>query len=193
LKEINQIISRFKNKIAEIGAKNSNTPYLIFNSKDKKDKRLLFAKYWTTNGEAANKINTFSKFSLHKGADFDKDSIILLSTTQGGKNELTNSEKIYAYRENLISNHRVVTRQDIVILCKNHYGEAIKKIEIKNGIQNSLDSNIGYTPTLDIYLEKDLSTERYNEEEWEFLKDDLKLLIERRAINIVPFRVIYKN
>lgn len=193
LKEINQIISRFKNKIAEIGAKNSNTPYLIFNSKDKKDKRLLFAKYWTTNGEAANKINTFSKFSLHKGADFDKDSIMLLSTTQGGKNELSNSEKIYAYRENLISNHRVVTRQDIVILCKNHYGEAIKKIEIKNGIQNSLDSNIGYTPTLDIYLEKDLSTERYNEEEWEFLKDDLKLLIERRAINIVPFRVIYKN
>ena len=38
LKEINQIISRFKNKIAEIGSKNSNTPYLIFDSKNKKNK-----------------------------------------------------------------------------------------------------------------------------------------------------------
>ncbi len=28
-------------------------------------------------------------------------------------------------------------------------------------------------------------------EEWEFLKNDLKLLIENRAINIVPFRIIY--
>ncbi len=191
LKEINQIISRFKNKISQIGAQNTNNPYLILNTKDKKQKGTLFVKYWTTNGESANKINTFSKFALHKGSDFDKDSITLLSTTQGGKNELTNSEKIYAYRENLISNQRVVTRQDIIILCKNHYGDAVVGIEVKNGIQTSLDSNVGYTPTIDIYLErKDLNF--YNDQEWEFLKEDLKLLIEDRAINIVPFRIIYQ-
>ncbi|MEO8234242.1 MAG: hypothetical protein ABI549_02405 [Flavobacterium sp.] len=192
LKEINQIISRFKNKIAAIGSKNSNTPYLVFDSKSKKDKGNLFTKYWTTNGEAANKINTFSKFALHKGSDFEKDNIILLSTTQGGKDELSNSDKIYAYRENLISNHRVVTRQDIIILCKNHFGDKIENIEIKNGIQNSLDSTIGYTPTLDIFItKKDNSI--YNEDEWEFLKEDLKLLIDLRAINIVPFRIFYKT
>ena len=192
LKEINQIISRFKNKIAEIGSKNSNTPYLIFDSKNKQNKGNLFTKYWTTNGDAPNKINTFSKFALHKGSDFEKDNIVLLSTTQGGKNELSNSDKIYAYRENLISNHRVVTRQDIIILCKNHFGDKIGSIEIKNGIENSLDSNIGYTPTLDIYIEqKDIAT--YNDEEWDFLKQDLRLLIDKRAINIVPFRIFYKN
>ena len=133
LKEINQIISRFKNKISEIGSKNSNTPYLILESKNKKNKGTLFTKYWSTNGDAPNKINTFSKLLLHKGSDFEKDSIVLLSTTQGGKNELSNSDKIYAYRENLISNHRVVTRQDIIILCKNHFGDKIGSIEIKNG------------------------------------------------------------
>ncbi len=192
LKEINQIISRFKNKIAEIGSKNSNTPYLIFDSKNKKNKGNLFTKYWTTNGNAPNKINTFSKFALHKGSDFEKDNIVLLSTTQGGKDELSNSDKIYAYRENLISNHRVVTRQDIIILCKNHYGDKIGTIEIKNGIENSLDPNIGYTPTLDIFIEqKDSAT--YTDEEWDFLKQDLRLLIDKRAINIVPFRIFYKS
>jgi hypothetical protein len=193
LKEINQIISRFRNKISQVGLQNSNNPYLILNSKEKKEKSTLFVKYWTTNGEDANKINAFSRLAVYKGADFEKESITLLSTTQGGKNELSNSEKIYAFRENLISNQRIVTRQDIVILCKNHFGDSVDKIEVKNGIQTSLDSNVGYTPTIDIYLERSLDNKFYNEEEWEFLKEDLKIIIENRAINIVPFRIIYKN
>ena len=126
----------------------------------------------------------------HKGSDFERDNIMFLSTTQGGKDELSNSEKIYAYRENLVSNQRVVTRQDIIILCKNHFGDAITKVEVKNGIQTSLDSNVGYTPTIDIYLERK-DKDYYNEEEWYFLSEDLKLMIENRAINIVPFRIIY--
>jgi hypothetical protein len=193
LKEINQIISRFRNKISQVGLQNSNNPYLILNSKEKKEKSTLFVKYWTTNGEDANKINAFSRLAVYKGADFEKESITLLSTTQGGKNELSNSEKIYAFRENLISNQRIVTRQDIVILCKNHFGDSVDKIEVKNGIQTSLDSNVGYTPTIDIYLERSMDNKFYNEEEWEFLREDLKIIIENRAINIVPFRIIYKN
>ena len=192
LKEINQIISRFKNKISQIGVQNANNPYLILNSKNKNEQGTLFVKYWTTNGVSANKINAFSKFSLHKGTDFQNDSITLISSTQGGKNELNNSEKIYAYRENLISNQRVVTRQDIIILCKNHFGEVIENVAVKNGIQTSLDSNIGYTPTIDIYLDRK-DTQLYTDEEWEFLREDLKLLVENRAINIVPFRIVYNK
>jgi len=190
LKEINQIISRFKNKMSQVGIQNANSPYLVFNTKDKENKGTLFVKYWTTNGESANKINTFSRLAVHKGADFEKDSITFLSTTQGGKDELSNSEKIYAYRENLISNQRVVTRQDIIILCKNHFGEAIGTVEVKNGIQTSLEDNVGYTPTIDIYLKKK-DPELYNEEEWYYLSENLKLTIEKRAVNIVPFRIIY--
>ena len=191
LKDINQIITRFKNKIAEIGTKNNNNPYLVLNNSDKNNnKGNLFVKYWTTLGEEANKINMFSKFKASKGADFANESIILLSTTKGGKNELTNSEKIYAYRENLISKNRVVTKQDIVILCKNYFKETINKIEIKNGIKSSLEINVGYEPTIDIFIErKDL--DHFNDDEWQFLKEDLQLLIESRSINIVPFRLIY--
>ena len=190
LKEINQIIARFKGKMAQIGMQNLNNPYLVLNTEKSKEKGVLFIKYWTTNGEDANKLSTFSKFNVFKGADFDKDSIMLLSTPVGGRNELTNSEKIYAYRENLISNQRIVTRQDIIILCKNHFGEAIEKIEIKNGIQTGFDNNIGYTPTIDIYLTQS-NKEYYSDEEWNFLSEDLKLIIEKRALNVVPFRIIY--
>lgn len=190
LKEINQIIARFKSKMAQIGMQNLNNPYLVLNTEKTKEKGTLFIKYWTTNGEEANKISTFTKFNVFKGADFEKDNITLISSTQGGRNELTNSEKIYAYRENLISNQRIVTRQDIIILCKNHYGDAIKTIEVKNGIQTGLDSNIGYTPTIDIYLTPE-NKEYYTEEEWDFLSEDIKLMIEKRALNIVPFRIIY--
>jgi len=190
LKEINQIISRFRNKMSQVGMQNINNPYLILNTTDNTNRGTLFAKYWTTNGEAANKINTFSRLISHKGADFERDNIMFLSTTQGGKDELSNSEKIYAYRENLVSNQRVVTRQDIIILCKNHFGDAITKVEVKNGIQTSLDSNVGYTPTIDIYLTRK-DKDYYNEEEWYFLSEDLKLMLENRAINIVPFRILY--
>ena len=191
LKEINQIIARFKTKMSQTGMQNLNNPYLILNTVKTKEKGTLFIKYWTTNGDDANKISPFTKFSIFKGADFEKDNIMLLSSTQGGRNELTNSEKIYAYRENLISNQRVVTRQDIIILCKNHFGDAIEDIEVVNGIQTGLDSNVGYTPTIDILLtQKD--KEYYTEEEWDFLSEDLKLLIEKRALNIVPFRIVYR-
>jgi hypothetical protein len=49
---------------------------------------------------------------------------------------------------------------------------------------------VGYTPTIDIYLErKDI--DYYSNEEWYYLSENLKLTIERRAVNIVPFRIIY--
>ena len=191
LKEINQIIARFKTKMNQTGMQNVNNPYLVLHTEKTKEKGTLFIKYWTTNGDDANKISTFTKFSIFKGSDFEKDNIMLLSSTQGGRNELTNSEKIYAYRENLISNQRVVTRQDIIILCKNHFGDAVENIEVVNGIQTGLDSTIGYTPTIDILLTRK-DKDYYTEEEWDFLSEDLKLLIEKRALNIVPFRIVYR-
>jgi hypothetical protein len=45
-------------------------------------------------------------------------------------------------------------------------------------------------PTIDIFIEKSKDA-IYNEEEWEFMKDDLRLKIENRAVNVVPFRIIY--
>lgn len=191
LKEINQIISRFRNKLAQTGMQNINNPYLILNTKKDTEQGNLFVKYWTTNGDQANNLNIFSKLVLQKGSDFEKDNIVLLSTTQGGKNELSNSDKIYAFRENLVSNQRVVTRQDIIILCKNHFGNAVSTIEVKNGIQTSLDDNVGYTPTIDIYITK-RDPDYYNDEEWYFLSEDLKLMMDKRAINIVPFRIIFR-
>lgn len=192
LKEINQIISRFKNKLEQLGIRNASNPYLIFNTKDKDRKGSLFVKYWTTNGESANKINIFSGLALHKGADFEKDSIMFLSTTQGGKDELSNSQKIYAYRENLISNQRVVTRQDLIILSKNHYGDVITDVQVKNGIQTSLEDNVGYTPTIDIYITRQ-DPGYYTEEEWYYMQENLVRLIEKRAVTVVPFRVIYTD
>lgn len=190
LKEINQIIARFRNKLAQTGMHTVNNPYLVLNTKNDTEPGNLFVKYWTTDGDKANNLNIFSRLVLHKGSDFERDNITLLSTTQGGKNELSNSDKIYAFRENLVSNQRVVTRQDIIILCKNHFADAISKIEVKNGIQTSPDENVGYTPTIDIYITKK-DAGYYNDEEWYFLSEDLKLMIEKRAINIVPFRIIF--
>jgi hypothetical protein len=50
---------------------------------------------------------------------------------------------------------------------------------------------VGYTPTIDIYITKK-ADDYYNDEEWHFLSEDLKLMIEKRAINIVPFRIILR-
>ncbi|MDG3581105.1 hypothetical protein [Galbibacter pacificus] len=121
-------------------------PYLILNSKKPEHYGTLFVKYWTKDREEANNINAFSKLSLYNGVAFEKDSLVFISSTIGGRYELTNSDKIYAYRESLISNERVVTRQDIVILCQKHYKDAIQDVEVKNGIQTSLENNVGYTP-----------------------------------------------
>ncbi len=190
--ELRQIISKVEQKIEHNNFIKSKAPYLIIENDKLKYNALetFFVSYWTTNGEKANKIHPFVKLHQFKGTSFKTDSIMFVTGTVGGENEPKASDKIYAYRENILSRGRVVTRQDIINHCFNHYKSSIANVSVKKGIQVEQGSATGYTPTTDVYITKSTDS-LYEDADWNYLKESLENSLLLNSANVLPFRIIY--
>ena len=194
LKELKKIVSRIDQKIELRDYAKHKIPYLIVNknSVQKNKDRNVFVNYWTTAGQRANKINPFVKLTAVSGTAFQTDSMILITGTLGGKDEPSPSEKIYAYREQVLSKGRIITRQDIVQHCYGIYKSSITRVSVEKGVMVSQAQGVGYTPTTDIYITKNEEIE-YSDDDWSHLKKELMISLRVRSANVLPFRVFYKD
>ena len=192
VKELKQIVSRIEQQIELRDFTKNKVPYLIINknSIEKNKDEIVFATYWTTAGERANKIHPHVKLFQYSGTAFIPNSLTLITGSAGGKNEPSPSEKIYAYREHILSKGRIITRQDIVQHCFHIYKNSISDVTIKKGVMVGADEGVGYTPTTDIYIAKGEDA-AYNDEDWEHLKKELLIGLETKSANVLPFRVFY--
>ena len=192
LKDLKQIVSRIEQQIEMQDFTKHKIPYLIINRNsisNNKDK-IIFSDYWTTTGEKANKINPYSKLFQHSGTAFKPKSLVFITGTVGGQDEPTPSEKIYAYREQILSRGRIVTRQDIIQYCYSVFKDAIVKVSVEKGVIVSPNNAVGYTPTTDIYISRNPKAD-YSENDWEDLKKELLIGMQSRSANVLPFRVFY--
>ena len=193
LKSLKKIVSRIEQKIEQKSYTKHKIPYLIINrnSIQKNKDKNIYAEYWTTAGEKANKINPYVKLHAKAGTAFQPDSLTLVTGTLGGKDEPSPSEKIYAYREHVLSKGRIITRQDIVQHCFSVYKGSITTVTVEKGVMVSQDSGVGYTPTSDIYLTKNSEID-YVDADWEHLRKELLIGMRVRSANVLPFRVFYR-
>ncbi|WP_394749146.1 hypothetical protein [Spongiimicrobium salis] len=192
LKDLKQIISRIEQQIELQDFTKNKIPYLIINknSIDKNKDETVFASYWTTAGKRANKINPYVRLHQYTGTAFVPNSIALITGTTGGKDEPAPSEKIYAYREHVLSKGRIVTRQDIIQYCYNIYKNSITKVVIERGTMVALEHGVGYTPTTDIYVHKNAAA-KYDEADWDHLKKEVLIGLKAKSANVLPFRIFY--
>ncbi|HET8737266.1 MAG TPA: hypothetical protein VFM69_11770, partial [Pricia sp.] len=194
LKSLKKAVSRIEQKIEQRHFTKHKIPYLIIdrNGTNKNSDTNIYTQYWTTTGKRANKINPYLKFDAHKGTAFQPGSITLVTGSLGGKDEPSPTEKIYAYREHVLSKGRIITRQDIVQHCFSVYKSSITQASVEKGVMVSHEHGVGYTPTTDIYLTKNPETD-YREADWEYLKKELLIGIAVRSANVLPFRVFYRD
>ncbi|QLG46844.1 type VI secretion system baseplate subunit TssF [Costertonia aggregata] len=194
IKDLKKTVSRIEQQIELRDFKKNKVPYLIINknSIDKNKDDVVFASYWTTAGEKANKIHPHTKLVQYSGTAFMPNSLVFITGTVGGRDEPTASEKIYAYREHVLSKGKVITRQDIVQYCYSIFRESVSNIQIKKGVMVGQQEGIGYMPTTDIHITKNIDAS-YTEEDWEHLKKELLIGLENRSANILPFRIFYVN
>ena len=193
LKDLKQIISRIEQQIEIQNFTKNKIPYLIINknSIDKNKDQMVFASYWTTAGERANKINPYVRLHQYSGTAFVSNSIALITGTTGGKDEPTPSEKIYAYREHILSKGRIVTRQDIIHYCFNIFKNSILKVRVERGIMVGMGKGVGYTPTTDVHIRKN-SAANYDDADWEYLKTEVLVGLKAKSSNVLPFRLFYE-
>jgi len=185
LKQLDQIISRLKQRVEAINVSDDSNSYLILNCNSNFER--VNVQFWTTSGEMANNIRSNSKLTVQQGSDLDTNSVIMITNSFGGKQKLSKEDKLNKLRRMLLSKCRVVTREDIKALCFEHFGTELINVEIRKGVQIGTSPEKGLVRSLDIFLTMSKEN-KLADIELEQKIDELKIRLKQESINFLPFR-----
>lgn len=145
--------------------------------------------YWITNGTFANGIYTGAHLSLYEGTEVKLNSIILLSTTGGGKKSIELTRHMDAYRYALLTHNRLVTVEDIKAFCIYELGDKVSGVEIRKGVMRSNNPKEGLVRCIDIIL-RGKDNEENTVEEWDLLFKEVKSKLELRSAMNSNYRLM---
>ncbi|MBQ0156282.1 MAG: type VI secretion system baseplate subunit TssF [Bacteroidales bacterium] len=117
-----------------------------------KEKTYFYLRYWTSYGPLANGMRIGQKLNPLGNAYGEYEHPVFLTSTMGGKNPPSESERIAKFKYVLSSRNRIVTNNDIKNFCFSECCEEISDVEIRKGISRSMDSGCGLQRTIDVYL-----------------------------------------
>lgn len=155
----------------------------------------MFIKYCSTNGQEANNIKAGTRLHPYNGSSIISNSIFLVSPTWGGRDKLSTTESVLAYKSALLSKDRLITTEDIKAFCFYQLGHKLKNVSIQKSMMINPDEQQGYMKTIDIVLF--LHEEAYNDMslkgELSFWEDHLTHLLEEKSMAWMPYRVFTKK
>lgn len=179
LKEMNQKISLMEQKTKGNINNAAEIPnYIIVKPFEGHD--MMYAEYWTTMAEAANNLRAGALLQQVKGAKVKQDSVMLMTTTSGGKNRLRPEEKLNAFRYGIMTRNRIITKEDIRNFCFFEIGERISNVEVEKGFEMSQHSKEAFRRTIDVVLTP-LDSQAGDSEEWQVICQQLKSKLQSRS------------
>jgi hypothetical protein len=185
LKQLDQIISRLKQRLETINVGDDSNSYLILNCNSNFERANI--QFWTTSGELANSIRSNSKLTVQNGSDLDTNSVIMITNSFGARQKLSKEDKLNSLRRMLLSKGRIVTKEDIRALCFEHFGAELSDVEIKKGVYLDPSPGKGLVRSLDIFLTMSKEN-KLADIEVEQKIDELKIILKQESINLLPFR-----
>ena len=187
LKKLNQIISLLENKIVSSSVNEEIETHYV-SVVPYKPKETLIIEYWNTDGNFANNIKYGSALKNYKTTDLKQKSSFLVTSTYNGRDSLNMEERLQAYRRTLLSRNKVVTKEDVKLICFEFFGNKINNVEIKNGYTIDLSLHKGMINCMEIILTTN-KKEKIDAFEWDFIKNNLLLYLEKNATSVFPFVV----
>ncbi|MGB0879692.1 MAG: hypothetical protein ACPGTO_03915 [Polaribacter sp.] len=185
LKKLNQIISLLENKISS-SSSNEDIETHYVSVIPYKPKETLTIEYWNTDGSFANNIKYGSSLKNYKATDLKQKSSFLVTSTYNGRDSLNMEERLQAYRRTLLSRNKVVTKEDVKLICFEFFSDKIKNVEIKNGYTVDVSLHKGMINCIEIILTTN-KEEDIDPFEWDFIKNNLLLYLEKNATAVFPF------
>jgi hypothetical protein len=186
LKQLDQIITRMKQRLDSANLRNDSKPYLMLNCRANYER--VFVQFWSTCGELANNIRADSRMEVHKGSEIENGSVALVTNTIGGRQQLSKEDKMNKLRRALLSKGRIVTVEDIKALCFEHFGNDLSRVEIKKGVCLDPSPRKGMSRSLDIYLTLN-KLHPFTEEDLLQKTESLKVILKNESVNLLPFRI----
>lgn len=195
VKNLQQVMNKLEQRLFSRQIYRGSCPYLVIHPNQKLPGQSLFIKYCSTNGKEANHIKQDTRLLPYNGSSFVSNSLFLVSPTRGGRDKLSATESVLAYKSALLSKDRLVTAEDIKAFCCYHLGHRVKSIGIQKGMKINPDENQGYMKTIDVVLS--LHEDAYNEMsqkgELAFWEEHLTQLLEEKSVSWMPYRVFTKK
>lgn len=190
LKKLNQIIALLENKTTTAESDEATqTQYISVSPYKPKD--TLMVEYWNTEGKTANNIKYGSALKNYKTTGLKQKSSVLVTSTYNGKDPLNMEERLQAYRRTLLSRNKIVTKEDIKLICFEFFGNKISDIEVKNGYTVDISLNKGMINCIDIILTTN-TKEKTDPFEWDFIKNNLLMYLEKNSTAVFPY-IVRKN
>lgn len=186
LKQLDQITTRLEQRVGKSGVADDLNPSILLESASEYEK--INVQYWTIAGDAANNIRPGSKLSVYRGVDIDDKSITLLAQTVGGRHRLTREEMLNTLRRSILSQGRIVTKEDIRALCFEIFNGKLQSVEVKKGVSVVNSNSKGMMRTMDIYLKLKEGTDLSSYDIWH-LTENLKTSLKRDSVNLLPYRI----
>lgn len=187
LREVSQILARLEDQLA--AAKNNRMPhhYVLLRPKQAGDQ--VAVSYWTTNAEDANKIKSGSAMVAFNHTLVDPKSTITITTTVGGQSGFTESEKRILLKQQLVSKGKIVSAEDVKLLCFQLFGDRLKQVEVKKGIRIGSNKSEGYVRTVEVHLQLQQGLKESRPDEVGYLCAALENQLAENAAPIYPFSV----
>lgn len=184
--EINVLMGELEDKIAGM-AVDKTTSYLVMRNLKERDS--LLVEFSSTAGSRANDIAAGTRLEIMGRSNIRPKSTLLVTPTVGGRDRLSDQEKLISFKRTLLAGNRLVTAEDIKAFCREQLGRRVKEIEITKGVANGMGEKEGLMRTIDIVLTADERV-RTSAKEWDFLLEDLLVKIRARVAHSFPYRLI---
>jgi hypothetical protein len=178
LKEMNQRMVLIEQKMQGSNSASQVPNYIIVKPFEGQD--MMYVDFWTTLAEAANGIRSGTRMQQVSGAKVKADSLILLTTTLGGKNQLRPEERLAAFRYGMMTRNRIVTKEDIKNFCFYELGSRISDVTVQKGFEMSANPTQSFTRTIRVALTPN-DKENLADAEWQILLAQLTAKLEARS------------
>ena len=193
LNRLNQAVIDFENCLEiekEKSGKYSGSVIL----KAFKDQNKVYIRYWTSAAEAANSIKPFAGEDASKqcaigfAPDVLNDSLQLITTTVGGKNQPSDEDYIDTLRKLLLTRSRIVTPEDVKAFCYEYFHPAKVSVSVGKSARQSNKPGFGIVRMIDVKIRFN-EKQSFTNEELLFFREEMLQILEQHSANVMPFNV----
>jgi hypothetical protein len=190
LKELQQMMNTLSQKVDKENISEEQVSYLIVKPKSAMEN--LFVEYWGTNGEFANAIRSGVKLTPFSGYEVRSESVMLMTNTIGGRDNLSNSETLQAFRKALMSRGRVVTPNDVKLLVFQELGNRVRDVQVKKGFAISNDRKEGFIRNVEVLIYPS-NAENTSHDQWEVIGSSIQTMLNYETSGFYPIHVRIAN
>lgn len=190
LKEITILLNRLEDRIQESKDQIENKHYLLIRPIESTE--LISVDYYTTHGAQIQSVRLYSKVEPLRNAHVVAGTAFIIAPLLGGRDSPSGEEKQLILKQQLLSRGKIVTAEDIRLICLRFFGNNISNVSVSRTTKIEPGSQSGFAMYVAVTIIL-ASNNKLLQEEINYLSRQLEYELAIGAIPGLPFEVIIKK